>query len=80
MIEERVRLIAIAWVPAHGGLTNPASEVGRIARKHRIPYLLDACQVAGQMPIDVANYLAYLQIARRTGASVKAIPDYDTKP
>ena len=53
LIDERVRLISLTWLPANGGLINDAAALGRVARAAGVPYLIDAGQALGQLPVDV---------------------------
>jgi cysteine desulfurase / selenocysteine lyase len=54
-LDERVKLITMAHVPMHDGLINPVASIGQVARSNGIPFLVDACQSVGQMPIDVRD-------------------------
>ncbi len=52
-ISPKTRLIAITHIPSGAGNILPVVEIGRIANRHHILYLVDACQTVGQAPIDV---------------------------
>ena len=58
----RPRLVAVTWVPTNSGLVQQVEAIGEICETAAVPYLVDACQAVGQIPIDVArvhcDYLA----------------------
>jgi selenocysteine lyase/cysteine desulfurase len=49
----RCRIVHLSWVPTHSGMIQDAEAVGEVCDDLGVPYLVDACQAAGQMPIDV---------------------------
>ncbi len=51
----RPALVAVSWIPTNSGLVQDAEAVGAICRETAVPYLVDACQAVGQMPVDVAR-------------------------
>lgn len=51
----RPALVALTWVPTNSGLVQPVEAVGEICRTADVPYLVDACQAVGQIPIDVGR-------------------------
>jgi len=63
MLDEDVALIALTQISMSNGAVQPAAEVGKRARHAGIPFLLDACQAAGQLPLDVeelgCDFLVY---------------------
>ncbi|HAA24408.1 MAG TPA: aminotransferase [Cytophagales bacterium] len=52
-LSPKVKLVALTHMPTNGGLVNPAEAVGALTQAHGALYLLDACQSAGQYPLDV---------------------------
>ncbi|MXN64995.1 aminotransferase class V-fold PLP-dependent enzyme [Stappia sp. GBMRC 2046] len=53
MIDDRVKLVALTWLPANGGLINPVAEIGEVTRAAGVPYFVDAGQALGQIEADV---------------------------
>ena len=49
----RPSLVALTWIPTNSGLVQPVEAVGQICREAEVPFLVDACQAVGQIPIDV---------------------------
>ncbi len=49
----RCRLVAVSWIPTNSGLIQPVEEIGEVCERLGVPYLIDACQAVGQLPIDL---------------------------
>jgi len=53
--DPRCRVVAISWIPTNSGLVQDAEGVGEVCEALGVPYLVDACQAVGQLPIDPAR-------------------------
>jgi len=53
MAHPATRCILLTWCPATCGIVNPAQEIGALAREIGATFLIDACQMLGQRPVDV---------------------------
>lgn len=49
------KLLHMSWIPTNSGLIQDAETVGKICKEYDVPYLLDACQAVGQIPVDVSK-------------------------
>ena len=60
------RLVHVSWVPTHSGLVQDVEGVGAVCEEAGVPYLVDACQAVGQLPINVARLKCdYLSVTAR---------------
>jgi selenocysteine lyase/cysteine desulfurase len=50
---ERPRIVVLTWVPTNSGTVQDAQSVGAVCAHAGVPYVIDACQAVGQLPIDV---------------------------
>lgn len=62
-----VKLIAISHAAAHGSIVNPVEEIGTLAKKYGIPYIVDGCQAVGQFKVDIDSIQcdAYMTTGRK---------------
>nr|MDO8076322.1 aminotransferase class V-fold PLP-dependent enzyme [Candidatus Freyarchaeota archaeon] len=52
-VSDRTKMISMCHVAYHPGTILPAEEIGKIAEKNNIIYVLDGAQAPGYLPVDV---------------------------
>jgi len=63
---ERARLVHLSWVPTNSGLVQDVGAVGEVCEEAGVPFVVDACQAVGQIPIDVSRLRCdYLSVTAR---------------
>ncbi|WP_368234160.1 aminotransferase class V-fold PLP-dependent enzyme [Anaerotruncus rubiinfantis] len=55
LVNRNTKLICLTHMANNIGILQPAIEVGRIARSRGVPYLLDAANTVGALPVDVTE-------------------------
>jgi selenocysteine lyase/cysteine desulfurase len=50
---EQPKVMVLTWVPTNSGTVQDAEGVGAVCADASVPYIVDACQAVGQLPIDV---------------------------
>lgn len=53
--QHRPKLVAVTHIPTNSGLIQNVEAIGQLCKQHDIWYLVDACQSAGQLPLDVTK-------------------------
>ncbi|MEL7249994.1 MAG: aminotransferase class V-fold PLP-dependent enzyme [Bacteroidota bacterium] len=51
--DQRPKLVAVTHMPTSNGLIQDVAAIGQTCREMDVLYLVDACQTAGQLPLDV---------------------------
>ena len=67
---ERTILISVMWGNNETGTLFPVSEIGAIARKHKVRFHTDAVQAVGRVPIDVPGIIGLGVACELAGADL----------
>jgi selenocysteine lyase/cysteine desulfurase len=79
-------LVAIGHIPTFSGLVEPVAAIGELTRRYAVPFLLDATQSLGQLPLHVeligcdilvSTGRKYLRAPRGTGVLIVRRPLLD---
>lgn len=60
-------VLAVSHVAAQGSIINPVIELGHLAKKYGVIYVVDGCQAVGQIPVNLKDIgcTAYMTAGRK---------------